>query len=160
MHHQGGNVMSAAAHILLLVSFLALLPRPLISPTLVPCRLSALVCLLPHRPLFSSIPAIATGPVLCLIGAVIFMSSIFDINWHDATDAVPAFTTIMAMPFTNNIAYGETQWGPRHQHGHSPYGSEPCWCCAAIPQDKALQSQQYLPPPIRTHPPSPQSLLP
>jgi hypothetical protein len=59
------------------------------------------------RPLFSSIPSIATGPILCLIGAVIFLESIHDIAWSDLTDAVPAFTTIMAMPFTHNIAYGE-----------------------------------------------------
>ncbi|WIA12239.1 hypothetical protein OEZ85_012305 [Tetradesmus obliquus] len=57
-------------------------------------------------PLFSSIPSIATGPILCLIGAVIFLESIHDITWSDMTDAVPAFTTIMAMPFTHNIAYG------------------------------------------------------
>eukprot|EP00775_Hariotina_reticulata_P004113 gene4113-4359_t len=57
-------------------------------------------------PLFSSIPSIATGPILCLIGAVIFMESILEINFHDMTDALPAFTTILAMPFTHNIAYG------------------------------------------------------
>lgn len=34
------------------------------------------------------------------------MESIAEINWADLTDAVPAFTTILAMPFTNNIAYG------------------------------------------------------
>lgn len=34
------------------------------------------------------------------------MSSVTEINWADITDAVPAFTTIMAMPFTSNIAYG------------------------------------------------------
>ncbi|KAF8071270.1 AZG1 [Scenedesmus sp. PABB004] len=57
-------------------------------------------------PLFSSIPAIATGPILCLIGAMIFMESIMEIEWTDMTDALPAFTTIIAMPFTHNIAYG------------------------------------------------------
>jgi len=57
-------------------------------------------------PLFSSIPAIATGPILCLIGALIFMESIWDIKWLDITDALPAFTTIVSMPFTHNIAYG------------------------------------------------------
>lgn len=58
------------------------------------------------RPLFSSIPSIATGPILCLIGAVIFLESVTEIHWSDLTDAVPAFTTILAMPFTHNIAYG------------------------------------------------------
>jgi adenine/guanine/hypoxanthine permease len=34
------------------------------------------------------------------------MESVLEINWGDMTDALPAFTTIMAMPFTHNIAYG------------------------------------------------------
>lgn len=57
-------------------------------------------------PLFSSIPFIATGPVLCLIGVVIFMSAITEVDWSDLTEAIPAVTTILGMPFTHNIAYG------------------------------------------------------
>lgn len=57
-------------------------------------------------PLFSVIPDIATGPVLVLIGVIIFMESIGELNWHDFTDAWPALTTILGMVFTNNIAYG------------------------------------------------------
>eukprot|EP00198_Chlamydomonas_reinhardtii_P009149 XP_001698486.1 xanthine/uracil/vitamin C permease [Chlamydomonas reinhardtii] len=57
-------------------------------------------------PLFSVIPAIATGPILALIGVLIFMPSVFEINWHDITDAIPAFVTMLGMPFTHNIAYG------------------------------------------------------
>ncbi|KAG2495504.1 hypothetical protein HYH03_006448 [Edaphochlamys debaryana] len=57
-------------------------------------------------PLFSTIPAIATGPILALVGVLIFMPAILEINWHDITDAIPAFLTILGMPFTHNIAYG------------------------------------------------------
>lgn len=57
-------------------------------------------------PLFSQIPAIATGPILALIGVLIFMPSIMEINWHDLTEAIPALVAILGMPFTHNIAYG------------------------------------------------------
>lgn len=75
--------------------------------------IAALVCALFFfascflSPLFSQIPAIATGPILVLIGLLIFMTSITDINWHDMTEAIPAYATILGMPFTHNIAYGE-----------------------------------------------------
>ncbi|GAX80933.1 hypothetical protein CEUSTIGMA_g8368.t1 [Chlamydomonas eustigma] len=57
-------------------------------------------------PLFSQIPTIATGPILCLIGVIIFMSSVWEIKWHDLSETIPAFTAILGMPLTNNIAYG------------------------------------------------------
>ncbi|KIZ07632.1 putative MFS transporter, AGZA family, xanthine/uracil permease [Monoraphidium neglectum] len=57
-------------------------------------------------PLFSSIPDIATSPVLCLIGAIIFMESIMQIDWDDITESIPSFATIVSMFSTNNIAYG------------------------------------------------------
>ncbi|PNH13010.1 Adenine/guanine permease AZG1 [Tetrabaena socialis] len=57
-------------------------------------------------PLFSHIPSIATGPILALIGVLIFMPAILEINWNDLTEAIPAFVAILGMPFTHNIAYG------------------------------------------------------
>jgi AGZA family xanthine/uracil permease-like MFS transporter len=57
-------------------------------------------------PIFSTIPNIATGPILTIIGILIFMESILEINWLDLTEAAPAFMTIIGMPFTSNIAYG------------------------------------------------------
>lgn len=57
-------------------------------------------------PLFSQIPAIATGPILALIGVLIFMPAIMEIKWHDLTEAIPALVAILGMPFTHNIAYG------------------------------------------------------
>lgn len=57
-------------------------------------------------PTFAYIPDIATGPILVLIGVLIFMSSIMDIDWLDITEALPAYACILGMPFTSNIAYG------------------------------------------------------
>ena len=57
-------------------------------------------------PIFSSIPNIATGPVLVLIGVLIFMSAVNEIPWQNLPEAGPAFITLIVMPTTNNIAYG------------------------------------------------------
>jgi hypothetical protein len=44
--------------------------------------------------------------VLVLIGVLIFMNSVLEIEWNDLTEAIPALITILGMPFTHNIAYG------------------------------------------------------
>ncbi|GAP91354.1 putative purine transporter [Rosellinia necatrix] len=56
-------------------------------------------------PIFASIPPWATGSVLILVGSMM-MPAAADINWRYLGDAVPAFVTIVAMPFTYSIAYG------------------------------------------------------
>lgn len=56
-------------------------------------------------PLFAIIPSAATAPVLVVVG-VFMMSAVMEINWHDLTDAVPAFLTIAMMPFAYSIAEG------------------------------------------------------
>ena len=56
-------------------------------------------------PLFASIPAIATAPVLMLIGAMM-MSTAKQIDWDDMMEAVPAFLTIIMMPYTFSITNG------------------------------------------------------
>ena len=56
-------------------------------------------------PLFAIIPAAATAPVLVVVG-VFMMSAVMEINWHDLTEAVPAFLTIAMMPFAYSIAEG------------------------------------------------------
>ncbi|MGG7060324.1 solute carrier family 23 protein, partial [Clostridium tertium] len=48
-------------------------------------------------PLFTSIPAQATSPVLILVGFMM-ASSILKINFEDFTDAIPAFLTFIIMP--------------------------------------------------------------
>lgn len=52
------------------------------------------------------IPTIATGPILILIGVVIFMSAVYEVDWKSLDNAIPAYMTMLVMPFTHNIAYG------------------------------------------------------
>lgn len=56
-------------------------------------------------PLAKAVPAFATAPALLYIG-VQMMRSATEINWHDLTEAAPAFMTIVFMPFTYSIADG------------------------------------------------------
>jgi len=56
-------------------------------------------------PLFGMIPAAATAPVLILVG-LFMMSPIKEIDFEDFTEAIPAFLTIVMMPFAYSIAEG------------------------------------------------------
>ena len=56
-------------------------------------------------PVFLAIPGFATAPALIVVGYMM-LSSCTDIDWRDAGDAVPAFLTIVAMPFTYSISDG------------------------------------------------------
>ena len=56
-------------------------------------------------PIFIAIPAQATAPVLILVG-VMMASSMLKIDFHDMTEAIPAFLTIIMMPLAYSIAEG------------------------------------------------------
>ncbi|CAE6451696.1 unnamed protein product [Rhizoctonia solani] len=56
-------------------------------------------------PIFASIPGYATGGALVLVGSLM-IKNVVDINWSYIGDAVPAFLTLIIIPFTYNIAYG------------------------------------------------------
>jgi AGZA family xanthine/uracil permease-like MFS transporter len=56
-------------------------------------------------PLFLMIPSAATAPALVLVGLFI-MSPIKEINLDDFTEAIPAFVTIIMMPFAYSISEG------------------------------------------------------
>lgn len=56
-------------------------------------------------PLFIMIPGAATAPALVLVG-LFMMSPIKKINLDDFTEAIPAFLTIIMMPFAYSIAEG------------------------------------------------------
>ncbi|KAK0648963.1 xanthine/uracil permease family protein-like protein [Cercophora newfieldiana] len=56
-------------------------------------------------PIFASIPPWATGCTLILIGCMM-MRQVIAINWTYIGDAVPAFVTLMFIPFSYSIAYG------------------------------------------------------
>ena len=56
-------------------------------------------------PLFGMIPGAATAPALILVG-LFMMSPIKEIDLDDYTEAIPAFLTIVMMPFAYSIAEG------------------------------------------------------
>ncbi|NLV87991.1 MAG: NCS2 family permease, partial [Tissierellia bacterium] len=56
-------------------------------------------------PLFLMIPGAATAPALILVG-LFMMSPIKEIDLDDFTEAIPAFLTIVMMPFAYSIAEG------------------------------------------------------
>ncbi len=56
-------------------------------------------------PIFMAIPPFATAPVLIVIGAMM-MHGAASIPWDRPEEAVPAFLTMVTMPFTYSIANG------------------------------------------------------
>lgn len=56
-------------------------------------------------PIFLLVPAAATAPALIIVG-LFMMSPIKEIDLDDFTEAVPAFLTIVMMPFTYSISEG------------------------------------------------------
>lgn len=56
-------------------------------------------------PLLGLVPTGATAPILIIVG-VMMMGAIKDIDWHDFTEAMPAFLTMAMMPFAYSIADG------------------------------------------------------
>lgn len=56
-------------------------------------------------PLFSSVPDVATAPVLVLVG-VLMMGEASKIRWEEMDAALPAFLTIILMPLTYSITNG------------------------------------------------------
>jgi len=56
-------------------------------------------------PVFLMVPTAATSPALIIIG-LFMMSSVLGINFSDISQGLPAFLTIIFMPFTYSIAQG------------------------------------------------------
>ncbi|RAJ39720.1 AGZA family xanthine/uracil permease-like MFS transporter [Kitasatospora sp. SolWspMP-SS2h] len=57
-------------------------------------------------PLATMVPAQAATPALVTVGFLILANSIKEIDWSDFTIAMPAFLTIVMMPFTYSITNG------------------------------------------------------
>ncbi|WP_055588304.1 NCS2 family permease [Peterkaempfera griseoplana] len=57
-------------------------------------------------PLATMVPAQAATPALVAVGFLILANSIGDIDWADWTISVPAFLTMVIMPFTYSITNG------------------------------------------------------
>jgi AGZA family xanthine/uracil permease-like MFS transporter len=56
-------------------------------------------------PLAGMVPAVATAPVLIIVG-YFMMQLVRDINWSDPGIGIPALVTMVAMPFTFSITNG------------------------------------------------------
>jgi adenine/guanine/hypoxanthine permease len=56
-------------------------------------------------PIAGSIPAVATAPILIVIGAMM-MTSITKIDWSEYRISIPAFLAVVGMPFTYSITDG------------------------------------------------------
>ena len=60
-------------------------------------------------PLFALVPSAATAPALIFVG-YLMMKSVTTIDFSDPTEGIPAFITIMVMPFSYSISKG-IAWG-------------------------------------------------
>lgn len=56
-------------------------------------------------PVVGIVPAAATAPALIFVG-ILMLSNIREVDFHDMTNALPSFCTIVFMPFTYSIANG------------------------------------------------------
>ena len=56
-------------------------------------------------PIFLSIPAFATSPALVVVG-FLMLSSVAGIDFSDFSESIPAYITIIAMPFCYSISEG------------------------------------------------------
>jgi AGZA family xanthine/uracil permease-like MFS transporter len=72
--------------------------------TSVVCGLLFAVCIF-LAPLAGLVPPQATGAVLVLVG-FLMMREVVGLPWNDFTEAVPAFLTMVMMPFTYSITNG------------------------------------------------------
>lgn len=56
-------------------------------------------------PIFALIPSAATAPALIFVG-FLMLQQVVDIDFKDPTEGIPAFITIMVMPFSYSISKG------------------------------------------------------
>ncbi len=68
-------------------------------------------------PFTGIVPAAATAPALILVGSMM-LASIGEIHWRDPLVAVPAFLTMVMIPFTysiaNGLGFGIISWAALH----------------------------------------------
>ncbi|MFW6287585.1 MAG: solute carrier family 23 protein, partial [bacterium] len=57
------------------------------------------------RPLVGMVPAAATAPALVIVGTMM-ITNITKLDWDDFTEILPAFVTMIFMPFAYSIADG------------------------------------------------------
>jgi AGZA family xanthine/uracil permease-like MFS transporter len=68
-------------------------------------------------PFIGIVPAAATAPALILVGSMM-LAAITEIQWHEPLVAVPAFLTLILIPFTysiaNGLGFGIIAWAVLH----------------------------------------------
>jgi AGZA family xanthine/uracil permease-like MFS transporter len=68
-------------------------------------------------PFVGIVPAAATAPALILVGSMM-LATITEIHWHNPLVAVPAFLTLVMIPFTysiaNGLGFGIISWAVLH----------------------------------------------
>jgi AGZA family xanthine/uracil permease-like MFS transporter len=68
-------------------------------------------------PFIGIVPPAATAPALILVGSLM-LAAITEIQWHDPLVAVPAFLTLVLIPFTysiaNGLGFGIIAWAVLH----------------------------------------------
>ena len=63
------------------------------------------LCALVLAPVFTAVPGFATAPALVIVGYMM-LSSVAEIDFNDASEAIPAFLTVAVMPFAYSISDG------------------------------------------------------
>jgi AGZA family xanthine/uracil permease-like MFS transporter len=75
------------------------------------------LCAIGAAPFIGIVPAAATAPALILVGSLM-LAAITEIHWHDPLVAVPAFLTLVLIPFTysiaNGLGFGIIAWAVLH----------------------------------------------
>ena len=68
-------------------------------------------------PFVNMVPQAATAPALILVGCLM-LASIAEIRWHEPLIAIPAFLTLVLIPFTysiaNGLGFGIISWAVLH----------------------------------------------
>ncbi len=68
-------------------------------------------------PFIGVVPSAATAPALILVGSLM-LATVTEIQWHDPLVAVPAFLTLVLIPFTysiaNGLGFGIIAWAVLH----------------------------------------------
>ena len=68
-------------------------------------------------PFVGMVPPAATAPALILVGSMM-LAAIVEIDWHDPLVAIPAFLTLVFIPFTysiaNGLGFGIIAWAVLH----------------------------------------------
>ena len=68
-------------------------------------------------PFIGIVPPAATAPALILVGSLM-LAAIVEIDWHDPLVAIPAFLTLVLIPFTysiaNGLGFGIIAWAVLH----------------------------------------------